>query len=328
MIRNSELKHITLFCLIASAAFSAVGFCLFGSAGWLVLLSCSVFSAFIFIISRSRLRSIAKLSDQFCAIMHGETVLDISGEAEGDLSILKSEIYKMTVTLREQAEQLMAEKQALADSLSDISHQLKTPLTSMMITASLMTGEKDEATLGGYIRDIESLIQGMSFLVSSLLKISRLDAGMAGLVSNRELLKDVVEKACAPLLILMELREVNLTVEGDPEASFTGDINWMAEALTKVIKNCMEHTPSGGTVTVNYSENPLFSLITVLDTGGGISRKDLPHIFDRFYRGENAAEGSVGIGLALARRIAEEHNGTLSAHNSGKGAVFELRIYK
>lgn len=102
----------------------------------------------------------------------------------------------------------------------------------------------------------------------------------------------------------------------------------MAEALTNVIKNCMEHTPSGGTVTVNYSENPLFSLITVLDTGGGISRKDLPHIFDRFYRGENAAEGSVGIGLALARRIAEEHNGTLSAHNSGKGAVFELRIYK
>lgn len=169
----------------------------------------------------------------------------------------------------------------------------------------------------------------VDWLVNALLKISKIDAGTAVFVKERVDASELVEKAIGPLGIPMELREQTVVKEIEDQAGFLGDAAWSTEALGNVLKNCMEHTGQGGTLWIRVGENHLYTEFVIEDNGPGIDSEDLPHLFERFYKGKGAADSNVGIGLALARMIVCAQNGTLKAENRAEGgARFTMRFYK
>ena len=235
----------------------------------------------------------------------------------------------MTTRLQEQANQLSSDKQQLTEAIQDIFHQIRTPLTSMNLLVSML-GEEDlpyDRRLS-MTHELRRQLERVQWLVETLLKLSKIDAGTAQFRSEPVSVAELIEKAAQPLRIPMELREQSLTIRATEE-HFAGDLNWTAEALGNILKNCMEHTPVGGTITVTTEETALFTEIVVEDNGPGISKEDLPYLFDRFYKGEGSSDDSVGIGLALSRSIIAAQNGTIKAENVPTGgARFTIRFYK
>lgn len=297
-----------------------------------LLFTLALCAGFVIFLTGSRRRTndrCDRLTDYIRHVRAGDYSLDLRDNCEGRFSILKNEIYKVTVTLREQAETLRQEKICLAASLADISHQIRTPLTSLFVLADLLADDPPEPARGEFVERIRRQLARIQWLVSTLLKLSRLDTGTAELKRERVLLRDLAARAAEPLQIPADIRDVRLTSGGDERAAFMGDRNWSAEALGNVVKNCIEHTGAGGTVAIAYAENPLYSEITVSDTGEGIAPEDLPHIFTRFYRGKNADENSVGIGLAMARAVFRAQGGDITAQSRpGRGTRFSVRFYK
>jgi signal transduction histidine kinase len=286
---------------------------------------------FLFVLyTRKRYQDIKKLSGYLRKIYGGDYSLDIRDNMEGELSILKNEIYKVTLILSKQAELLKTEKEQLADALSDISHQLKTPLTSMTVMADLLSNPKLEPEKRKeFTKNIELQLERMEWLLTSLLKLSKIDAGTAQFKNELIEAKKLIRQAVEPLLIPMELKLQNLVIEGKDSAAFTGDFNWSAEAILNIVKNCMEHTPDGGTIRIICDENALYTEIRISDNGSGIDKEDLPYIFKRFYRGKNASKDSVGIGLAMAKSIITSQNGDITAESRVKeGTAFTIKFYK
>ena len=234
----------------------------------------------------------------------------------------------MTVRLREQQQHMCEEKIFLADSLADISHQIRTPLTSINLLVSLLSKpDIPDAQRQKLSHELYGLLSRIDWLIDALLKISRLDAGTVTFQTQQSSLLELLQKSAAPVLVPMELRNQTLQISG--EGTFTGDLLWTCEAVTNILKNCMEHTPNGGTITINASENALYTEIVISDDGNGIDRQDLPHIFERFYKGKDSGDQSFGIGLALARTIIAAQNGTIKAENRlHKGARFRIRFFK
>lgn len=256
--------------------------------------------------------------------------MSLKSYSEGELSILKTEVYKVTRMLIEQKERLLSDKTFLADSLADISHQLKTPLTSLTVMADLLE-EKDlpDEKRAEFIQNIHVQLNRIEWLVSTLLKMSKLDAGTICLNLKNCNIKKVADRAFSHLLIPMELKNQSLIVEGDLKACCICDENWTAEALANIAKNCMEHTGDGGYIKVSYDENAIYSRIVIEDNGIGIDSEDLPHIFERFYKGKHSSSDSVGIGLAFARQIIAMENGTIDVSSKiNSGTRFEIRLYK
>lgn len=328
MLRNREFRRMLLLMALMTLAFSA-GMLFFGAVPALIslllgLLLTGVAAGYTAV----RYRRMTGLSAYLKRICAGEYSLDVRDNAEGELSILKNEIHNVTVTLSAQAEQLRGDKAMLADALSDISHQLKTPLTSMFVLTELLGGELPEAKRKEFAGRLKAQLERIEWLVSSLLKISRLEAGTVSFSREKISLPRLIERAATPLRIPMELKEQTLFEEGDPEAAFTGDFNWCAEALLNILKNCVEHTGPGGEIRVFYETNPLYTLIRISDNGEGIAREDLPYIFKRFYRGKNASEDSVGIGLAMARSILQSLGGDIAVKSEkGCGTTFLIKIF-
>lgn len=289
------------------------------------LLICLGFCAFLLYQRNRRLR---KLSEDLDRLLHDGAPLPISEYREGELSILANQLQKVTLRLLESAEQSQRDKAQLADSLANISHQLRTPLTAMNLTATMLSDpnltpqRRRELT-----SELKTLLRRTDDLVETLLKLSKLDAGTVTMARDSVAVRDVIRRAVQPLEVPMELRDQQLTVACGDE-TFTGDLVWTAEALGNLLKNCMEHTPVSGSISVTAAETALYTAITVEDTGSGFDPADIPHLFERFYKGSNAAEGSYGIGLALARTIITAQNGTIQAMNGAKGARFEVRFYK
>lgn len=327
-MRNKEFSHFLITMLFTGAALTLVSFLVSVAAG-IAAAACSVvFLLLAFAYTYQRYRQISRLCDYLKRINNGDCTLDVRDNTEGELSILKSEIYKVTVALRERGDLLQREKASLADALSDISHQLKTPLTSMLIMTDLLCdAELPDDKRQTFTSRMRLQIERLQWLVSSLLKMSRLDAKTVKFNTRRIRARSLVERACAPLLIPAELKNQTVTVDAG-EAIAVCDENWTAEALLNVLKNCVEHTPEGGTISVSCEENPLFTQIRISDTGPGIDSADLPHIFSRFYRGKNASEDSAGIGLAMAAAIVQEQGGSIAAASSPRGSVFTLRLPK
>lgn len=253
---------------------------------------------------------------------------------EGELSILQNQLYKVTISMIELNEKLLKDKTYLADTLADISHQLKTPMTSMVVMADLLNDENLPVDKRQeFTANIQNQLERMEWLLSTLLKMSKLDAGTLKLNFTGVDMKNIIEKSVSHLIIPMELKNQTLSIvcrEAENERVMLKlDENWTVEAISNIVKNCMEHTPEGGSIDIEYGENPIYAYISITDTGEGISEKDLPHIFERFYKGENAGKDSVGIGLAFARQIINMENGSIEVTSQkGEGSSFFIKFYK
>ena len=328
LLRNPEIRRTFLLYAVLSAAAVTAAFLMGGNMGWLMLAVCAAFVGIWFITTAYRYRRIADLSADIDRILHGEDHISLDDYAEGELGILQSEVHKMTIRLREQKQSLLDDKVYLADSLADISHQIRTPLTSINLLVSFLsdpdiTGQRRSELS----RELYGLLSRIDWLITTLLKMSKLDAGTVQFRAETVSMAELIRRSTEPVAIPMELRRQELCITAD--GNFTGDTAWTVEAITNIVKNCMEHTPEGGTVSIAASDNPLFSEIIVSDNGTGIAKEELPHIFERFYKGKDSAETSFGIGLALARTIITAQNGTVKAENlSSGGAKFTIRFYK
>lgn len=312
---------ISLFLTFLSYFLSTTGcICVFAA--------CLTLNCCWFCFQRKRRDQLRELSIQLDQLLHDGTPLPISAYSEGELSILANQLQKVTLRLQESAERSRSDKRQLAQSLADISHQLRTPLTAMNLTAAMLRepGLSEQRRLE-LSRELQTLLSRTDWLVESLLKLSKLDAGTVELRQETVSVRELIDRAITPLAIPMELRDLHLQINCT-DASFTGDLVWTAEALGNLLKNCMEHTPVGGTITVTAEQTALYTAITVEDTGPGFDPEDLPHIFERFYKGKNAPENTYGIGLALARTIVTAQNGTIQAMNSDHGAKFIIKFYK
>ena len=329
LLKNTEVKR-TVFIMAFLAVLSAAGAYIYDRILVVpVICLCGAFIAVYLISTALRYRRITKLSADIDRILHGDENINIENYSEGDIGLLQSEVYKMTIRLREQQSNLMQDKVFLADLLADISHQIRTPLTSINLLVSMMSdpgmsAEKREQT----VHKLYGLLSRIDWLITALLKMSKLDAGTIRFRKETVTMQELLDKACMPVRVPMELRGQELVVSAEGEVEC--DLSWTCEAIGNIVKNCMEHTPDGGTVTVSGIRNPLYSEIIIKDSGSGISEEDLPHIFERFYKGRASEDkGGFGIGLALARMIVTEQNGTIKAENSpGGGAVFSIRIYE
>ena len=249
---------------------------------------------------------------------------------EGQIGLLKTELLKMTNILKEKVDLLNKEKIFLNDTISDISHQLKTPMTSLIILNDLMYGEISKETKHEFLNKIKSQLTRMEWLIKSMLKLSKIEAKVIDFNKEKVNVKELITRAIQPSLILIELKNINISISGEEDITYIGDINWSTEALVNVIKNCVEHTPTGGNLDIKYEKNPLYLEIIIKDDGEGIDKKDLPHIFKRFYKGKsNSKEDSVGIGLAMAKSIIESQNGDIYVKSEkNKGTEFHIVIHK
>lgn len=330
LLRNPEIKKQMCFYILFSIVVVCGAAFMSSSFSGYVCIICVINGIAFWRFMMKRYDRIADLSNQLDQILHGNYAMDFTQDKEGELAILSSEIYKMTVQLREQAEALKKDKIYLRDSIADISHQLRTPLTSIrMVVPRLQRENLGLEERIALVWEVNSLLSRIEWLISALLKISQLESGTVSFMCEQVLVEDLVKKALEPLEIPMEVREQSVKIEIKNDTSYTGDFYWSVEAISNIIKNCMEHTQNGGRIHISAEENPVSTEIIITDNGSGIMPEDLPYLFDRFYKGKASGKESIGIGLALSRMIINRQNGTIKACNSKEGgAKFHIKFYK
>ena len=295
----------------------------------IILIYCLISALLLFIINfiyiKSIYKKIAKIDKYMNNILNDDYSINIKDYCEGDISNLKNDIYKMTIKLKEQSELLIKEKKYLEETLQDISHQIKTPLTSMYMINDILTNEKDENIKKEFLIKNKNQIERIEWLVTSLLKLSRLESGTVKLKKEKINLKELIDKSIEPINVLLELRNIKLT-KNIEDVNLIVDINWTIEALLNVIKNACEHTVDK--IEIVGSTNPLYTEIKIIDNGIGISKKDIKHIFKRFYKGNHNKE-SIGIGLNMSKKIINLQNGLIEVESKeGIGSTFIIKLYK
>lgn len=256
--------------------------------------------------------------------------LQIDSISEDELSILKNEIYKTTIMLKESAENSNKDKLNLKKSLEDISHQLKTPLTSILVMLDniIEDPDMDINIRNDFVRDIKRNVVNINFLVQALLKLSKFDANTVHFIKQENDLKAIIKESIKNVSPLCDLRNINIEFNAKDKSKIVCDAKWQIEAITNIIKNAIDHSKNNSTVTIDLSNNNVYSMIEIIDKGEGISKKDISHIFERFYKGENSTSDSIGIGLALAKTIIEEDNGSISVESNKIGTKFTIKYFK
>jgi signal transduction histidine kinase len=328
--RNPEIQKNFILYVLLIFVLTVTGFLCGSNYGLTVLTISMLFTVLHFWITFRRYKKLATLGSEIDKILHGNESINLEDYSEGELSFLQSEILKLTIQLREQAWSLKQDKQYLASSIADISHQIRTPLTSINIILSLISkSDLSEERKKSLFNELDTLLRRIDWLITTLLKISRLDTGTVKFKKEKIMVSELISHAVAPIAISLDLREqeINTTITGNE--SFIGDLSWTVEAIENILKNCMEHTQRGGRIKITSLENALFTEIIITDNGPGIDKEDLPYLFERFYKGKNSNNQSFGIGLALARMIIVNQNGTIKAENAQKGgAKFTIRFYR
>lgn len=325
---NKDLKTIIIFGTVATVVLSVVCGAFKLVCGLICLVLGVTLTAVFFIYTKRRYTRLNELNNYLSMVCAGNYDLDIADNTEGELSILKNNLYKVISILRTQNEMLKKDKLYLADSLADISHQLKTPLTSMMVMSDLLKTEISEEKRAEFVSVIENQLDKMKWLITNLLKMSKLDAGTVILKKEKISSADIIGSTVEPFVLILELKEIIFENNAD-DFILNIDKNWTVEAMQNIIKNCIEHTPNGGRITVSSESTSIYDSIIIKDNGSGIAEKDLPHIFDRFYHGKNSSAESVGIGLALAKSVLEKENAEIAVKSKdGGGTEFTVKFYK
>ena len=274
------------------------------------------------------LRSINKYLDK---VNNGKYEIKIEDNGEDEISRLRNELYKTTILLRESAENSEKEKTNLSNSLADISHQLKTPLTSIRIMLDNIeeNPNMDEKTRNEFIEEISRQIDWISSLVISLLKLAKFDAGAIIMQDTQINVKKLIDNVINNLAIMIDIKNIKIEEKIDEDVILRADYNWQLEALTNIIKNCIEHSKEDSKIKIEVENNSIFVKIKITDEGEGIAKEDLSHIFERFYKSKQASENSIGIGLSLAKTIIEKENGYIKVDSElGKGTTFEIKYLK
>lgn len=257
--------------------------------------------------------------------------LAIEDNTEDELSILKNELYKTTIMLKEVAENSKQDKIKLKNSLSDISHQLKTPITSILIMLDNILDDQDmeESIKNEFIKDIKREIINIRFLVESILKLSKIDSNTVTFIKKEVTIQEIIAEAVKNVEIISDLYNVNIQVFGNDTDTIFCDLKWQVEAITNLLKNAIEHSKEKGDIIITYEQNKVYAKIEITDYGTGIEEQDLSHIFERFYKGKNSSNESVGIGLALAKSIIESNNGYIQVDSElEKGTTFVIKYLK
>jgi len=295
-----------------------------------VLIVSAVFFVFYELLFCQRRDKVIELCDDIDRILRSDDLISFDEYNEGELSVLSAEIHKMTIRLREQNSALLTEKQFAKEAMEDISHQLRTPLTSVMMILGLMNDpELTEKERMEYLRDLYELLARMKWLIETMLSISRIDADAVIFAKDSVSCRELIEKSVETVSVTAELKgvEIRTEIEGDP--GFIGDLHYTSEALVNLLKNAIEHTPEGGMVTVIAKGSNIATEITITDTGEGIPETERSHIFERFYRSSEYTKNGFGIGLAFAKRVISAQDGSLKASNKKPhGAEFTIHFYK
>lgn len=329
---NAEVRREYLLSLVLATVLAVASFFVSISAGIAVIVAFVILMLVRILADIRRYRRISELSDAIDQILHGAEKVDFEEYQEGEVAILSSEIHKMVIRLREQASQLLADKRFLSDSIADIAHQLRTPLTSMNIIVDMFSeAELSDEKRFDLLGEMMQSLNRTEWLINTLLKMSKIDADTVFFETKEYDVKEMVRRSSDSLAVPLDINNVRLKMDVPEDVKIRGDMMWTCEAVGNILKNCMEHTPSGGTIEILVKDSPVYCEIMIQDTGTGIDPEDLPHVFERFYRGKVALNTSIGIGLALSKMIVERQSGTIRVQNREKpeqGAKFTIRFYK
>ena len=300
------------------------------NVGILILLGLSLLIVFLK-YNKSKDKKLKEITQYIEEINRKNYKLNIDDNTEDELSILKNEVYKTTIMLKEQAENSLNDKVNLKNSLSDISHQLKTPLTSItiMLDNIIDNPNMDQETRSEFIKDIKREITNINFLVQALLKLSKFDTNTIKFTNKEEKVVDILNTAIQNVSVLCDLKDIEIVVTGDIENTINCDIRWQVEAISNILKNSVEYSKDSSKIQIVCNKNKVYSEIRIIDNGKGIDKEDIKHIFERFYKGKSSSRDSVGIGLALAKTIIEQNNGTISVESEiGKGTIFIIKYFE
>lgn len=327
--RNDEIKkQVIIYSILNLIAFLGALFINYIYSLYIVLVCLTVEFVSLY-FTKKRYNDISELTYKIDKILHNNNYTNFDANKEGELAVLNSEIYKMTVRLREQAERLVKEKDYLKDYMADISHQIRTPMTSIKIMLSRLSKQdltdKEQFEL---IKEINKLLSRIEWLITALLEVAQLESGIVELKKESISIAKVINRALEPLKIQAELKNVEIELKTEDSVKCKGDYYWQVEAISNILKNCIEHSENGGTIEVISKENPIYTEIVIKDDGNGICEEDLPHLFERFYKGKNRSNESIGIGLYLTKMIITKQNGVITVKNrESKGAEFNIKFY-
>ncbi len=327
-MNDKEIRIILIVSSVLTAVISVI--CAFFSKICAVLcLALGIILIIVFtFVTKRRYKNLNDLNDYLSLVCKGIYDMNIDDNTEGELSILKNNLYKVITLLQSQNEYLKNDKLYLADSIADISHQLKTPLTSMMVMCELLENEENPDKRQEFVAVINNQLSKMKWLITNILKISKLDADATEFKREEVSISKVLDDSLKPFVLTAELKNIAIQ-NGANDFVFNGDESWTVEAVSNIVKNCLEHTNDGGKIIISSDSTNLYNKLTISDNGCGIAKEDLPHIFERFYHGKNSSKDSVGIGLALAKTVFEKENASVSVESEqGRGSVFEIRFYK
>ena len=327
-MNDKEIRIILIVSSVLTVVLSII--CAFFSKICAVLcLTLGIILTMIFaVVTKRRYKNLNDLNDYLSLVCKGIYDMNIDDNTEGELSILKNNLYKVITLLQSKNEYLKNDKLYLADSIADISHQLKTPLTSMMMMCELLENEENPDKRQEFVAVINNQLSKMKWLITNILKISKLDADATEFKREEVSISKVLDDSLKPFVLTAELKNIAIQDNAN-DFVFNGDESWTVEAVSNIVKNCLEHTNDGGKIIIASDSTNLYNKLTISDNGCGIAEEDLPHIFERFYHGKNSSKESVGIGLALAKTVFEKENASVSVESKqGRGSVFEIRFYK